>query len=74
MFRKIFRQRILYKTNIVIDDKKNNKLILLILFFLIVSACSSNDSSGPELGETSSDAEGLDSEKGQEENDDEEDS
>ena len=56
--------------------KNNNKLILLILFFLIVSACSSNDSSGPELVEISSDEEGEeenDDEEGEEENDAEED-
>ena len=52
--------------------KNSNKLILLILFFLIVSACSSNDSSGPALVEISSDEEDLNSEKGLEENDDEE--
>ena len=56
--------------------KNSNKLILLILFFLIVSACSSNDSSGPELIEISSDEEGEeenDNEEGEEENDNEED-
>ena len=55
--------------------KNSNKLILLILFFLIVSACSSNDSSGPELIEISSDEEGEeenDNEEGEEENDNEE--
>ena len=55
--------------------KNNNKLILLILFFLIVSACSSNDSSGPELIEISSDEEGeeeSDNEEGEEESDNEE--
>ncbi len=64
--------------------KNSNKLILLILFFLIVSACSSNDSSGPELIEISSDEEGeeenvneegeeeSDNEEGEEENDNEE--
>ena len=55
--------------------KNSNKLILLILFFLIVSACSSNDSSGPELIEISSDEEGEeenDNEEGGEENDNEE--
>ena len=56
--------------------KNSNKLILLILFFLIISACSSNDSSGPELVEISSDEEGEeenDDEEGEEENDAEED-
>ena len=55
--------------------KNSNKLILLILFFLIVSACSSNDSSGPELIEISSDEESEeenDNEEGEEENDNEE--
>ena len=55
--------------------KNSNKLILLILFFLIVSACSSNDSSGPELIEISSDEEGeeeSDNEEGEEESDNEE--
>ena len=55
--------------------KNSNKLILLILFFLIVSACSSNDSSGPELIEMSSDEEGeeeSDNEEGEEESDNEE--
>ena len=55
--------------------KNSNKLILLILFFLIVSACSSNDSSGPELIEISSDEEGEeenDNEEGEDENDNEE--
>jgi len=55
--------------------KNSNKLILLILFFLIVSACSSNDSSGPELIEISSDEEGEeenDNEEGEEENNNEE--
>ena len=48
--------------------KNSNKLFVLILFFLIVSACSSNDSSGPELIEISSDVEG------EEENDNDADS
>ncbi len=55
--------------------KNSNKLILLILFFLIVSACSSNDSSGPELIEISSDEEGEEennNEEGEEENNNEE--
>ena len=53
--------------------KNKNKLILLFLLFLIISACSSNDSSGPALVEISSDGEDLESDKGQEENGDEED-
>ncbi|MDA9728607.1 hypothetical protein N9U46_01455, partial [Acidimicrobiaceae bacterium] len=55
--------------------KNSNKLILLILFFLIISACASNDSSGPELVEISSNEEGEeenDNEEGEEENDNEE--
>ena len=53
--------------------KNRNKLIVLFLFLLIISACSSNDSSGPALVEISSDGEDLESNKGQEENGDEED-
>ena len=53
--------------------KNKNKLIILFLLFLIISACSSNDSSGPELVEISSDEEDLDNDKGQEESGDEED-
>ncbi len=55
--------------------KNSNKLILLILFFLIVSACSSNDSSGPELVEISSneeDEEENDNQEDEEENDNQE--
>tara|TARA_B100001175_G_scaffold306818_1_gene305338 strand:+ start:234 stop:476 length:243 start_codon:yes stop_codon:yes gene_type:complete len=53
--------------------KNKNKIIILFLLFLIISACSSNDSSGPALVEISSDGEDLESNKGQEENGDEED-